>query len=225
MKKILLCGYREWALEILDFIKSKYESKIKILIFKSQQDFDKGIEDFNPDLIFFVGWSWILGKEIVDRYKSICLHPSPLPKYRGGSPVQIQIINGEKESAVSLFVMDEFIDKGPILWQGKFPLDGDLADIYKRIVDKGKEGMSHVIDSFLNGDSLSGVAQDETEATYYNRRTPEMSEIKISDFEKFTAEELFNKIRALQDPYPNAFIVCKDGTKLYVQKAKIEDKK
>ena len=46
-----------------------------------------------------------------------------------------------------------------------------------------------------------------------------MSEIKIEDFEKYTAEELHNKIRALQDPYPNAFIKCKNNTILLIQES------
>ena len=49
-----------------------------------------------------------------------------------------------------------------------------------------------------------------------------MSEIKIEDFNNFTAEELYNKIRALQDPYPNSFVVCKDGTKLFLTHSKCE---
>ena len=49
-----------------------------------------------------------------------------------------------------------------------------------------------------------------------------MSEIKLEDFNNFTAEELHNKIRSLQNPYPNSFIICKDGTKLFLTNSKIE---
>ena len=50
-----------------------------------------------------------------------------------------------------------------------------------------------------------------------------MSEIKVSDFNNFTATELYNKVRALQDPYPNAFIVCKNNTKLLIVDTKLGD--
>lgn len=222
---ILFCGYRGWALKIYDFIKSSYKSKIDFKLVKSEKEFNDVINKLTPNLIFFVGWSWIVDKDIVNKFIGICLHPSPLPKYRGGSPLQHQIINGEKESAVTLFIMDEFVDKGPILWQEKFSLDGDLIEISDRITEKGKKGLSEVINMYTKQGNLKGTLQDESKATYYKRRIPEQSEIKISDFEKYTAEELNNKIRALQDPYPNAFIMCKDGTKLFIQKAKLKEKK
>ena len=49
-----------------------------------------------------------------------------------------------------------------------------------------------------------------------------MSEIKIDDIQEFTASQLHDKVRALQDPYPNAFITCKDGSRLYIKKTKIK---
>ena len=51
-----------------------------------------------------------------------------------------------------------------------------------------------------------------------------MSEIKLEDFKSFTAEQLHNKIRGLQNPYPNAFIVCKNGTKLYLTESNLGEK-
>lgn len=224
-KNILFCGYRDWAIKIYNYIKEAYGSKINIILIKSQDEFLKKIKKLNPGIIFFVGWSWLVDKEIVSKFRCICLHPSPLPKYRGGSPLQHQIINGEKESAVTLFRMNEFVDKGPILWQEKFSLDGDLNEIFIRIIEKGEEGVSTIINKLIKGEPLEGKPQNDKEATYYKRRTPDMSEIKLSDFKDHTANELYNKIRALQDPYPNAFVVCKGGTKLFLQKAKIEEGK
>ena len=64
--------------------------------------------------------------------------------------------------------------------------------------------------------------QDESKATFFKRRTPKESEIKINDFKEFSAKELYNKIRSLQDPYPNAFIKCKAGKRLYIKLASYE---
>jgi len=113
--KILFCGYRDWSLEIYDFIEGKYGDKIDFILAKTEEDFKEKIKDLSPELIFFVGWSWLVDEDIVNKFTCICLHPSPLPKYRGGSPLQHQIINGEKKSAVTLFIMDEFVDKVPIV--------------------------------------------------------------------------------------------------------------
>ena len=113
--KIIYYGYRNWAIDIFN----KIEIENKYLI--THKDYSI-IEYVKPDVVFFIGWSHIIPQSIVDNYKCICLHPSPLPKYRGGTPIQHQIINGELESAVTLFIMDKGIDTGDIVYQSKFNL-------------------------------------------------------------------------------------------------------
>ena len=122
MKNIFLCGYRDWSYNLYKLLEtySHLDFKNKNLIYVSDKDkLDSMVNEHNPEIIFFIGWSWIVKKEIIDNYKCICMHPSPLPKYRGGSPLQHQIINGESDSAVTLFKMDNGIDTGDILFQKK----------------------------------------------------------------------------------------------------------
>ena len=169
-----------------------------------------------------------MDEDIIDSKLCVCVHPSPLPKYRGGCPVQHQIINGETESAVSIFIMDDKLDHGPILWSKKFSLEGELRDVFNAIGRSSVEGLEEILrrghrfqpSLFLDW----GVEQEHEEATTFKRRKPSESEINLEDFGNYTAEELYNKIRALQDPYPNPYVVCKDGTKLYLIKAKHEQK-
>ena len=131
--------------------------------------------------------------------------------------MQHQIIAGEKKSAVTLFKMDKGIDTGDILFQKEFSLDGDLNDIYSRVTELGINGVIEIIENGYQNQ----IKQNEEEATFYKRRKPSMSEIKIDDISNFTASQLQDKVRALQDPYPNAFISCKDGTKLYIKKTEV----
>jgi len=216
VKNILICGYRDWAFNLFNNVNN---SVIEKCIYVDNKDLlEEMIDTCNPTYIFFIGWSWIIEDDIINNYPCICLHPSPLPKYRGGSPIQHQIINGEIESAVTLFKMDKGIDTGDILFQKKFSLLGDLKDIYNQISVVGTMG---VIDIIENG-YQSVIKQNENDATFYKRRNPSMSEIKLKDFSNFTAEELYNKIRSLQDPYPNSFVICKDGTKLFLTNSKVE---
>ena len=201
--KIWICAYRDWALEV-------YESLIftnyQVELISSKEQFDSKYKEFKEDdVVFFIGWSWILPNDIVSKYNCICLHPSPLPKYRGGSPLQHQIINGEKESAVTFFRMTNKLDAGPILYQQKFSLDGDLININTRIKDLAIEGILNILSQ-----SYKEIIQDESKSTFYRRRKPEESEITISDFQTNSAKQLHDKIRCLQDPYPNAFIICGD---------------
>jgi len=222
MKKILFCSYRDWSNKICDKIQKYFSNKDVVFInCNNQNKFLNLIDEYGKfDIIFFLGWSNIISKNIVEKYKCVCLHPSLLPKYRGGSPLQHQIINGESIGGISLFLMDEFLDTGPIICQNSFNIKNlALKDIYDKIIENGIIGIIYIINCILEEKQFTLHFQNNQMSTYFKRRTPQMSEIKIEDFEKYTAEELHNKIRALQDPYPNAFIKCKNNTILLIQES------
>ena len=227
--KIICCSYREWAKEIYNNLESKLnpwtlrtrdeDYKYEFIYINSKEEYsEEKIHNENPDLILWYGWSWMIPTSITEKYFSVMLHPSPLPKYRGGSPIQNQLINCEKESAVTLFKIDKGMDTGDIITQKPFQLLGGLDRIFSYITALGTDLSMNMIRNFNN---LELVPQNNSEATYFERRKPLHSEISLSDLEKFTAEDLCNKIRALQDPYPNAFIKCKNGTKLYLTKSHV----
>ena len=212
--KILFCGYRQWALDIYEHLHNYVD------LVQTPKEFNNIITKNTYDIIFFIGWSWIIPTHIINSCTCICLHPSALPLYRGGSPLQHQIINGETNSAVTLFIMTEKIDDGPILWQKEFSLQGELIDIFKTVYELGVEGINYILDC-NNLDKISTL-QDNSKATFFKRRAPSQSEIKNTDFADYTAEEIYNKIRALQTPYPNPYILCKDNTKLFITKTYVE---
>ena len=102
--RIACVTYRDWALEIYDSL-ARQVDHVMLIIRSKEQYSEELIKDFKPDLILFYGWSWLVGEDLITQYKCVMLHPSPLPKYRGGSPIQNQIINGEIASAVSLLTI------------------------------------------------------------------------------------------------------------------------
>lgn len=212
--KIAYYAYRDWAISIY----SKIDVAEKYLI--SSKDY-LILDAIRPDLVFFIGWSDIIPSNIIDAYTCICLHPSPLPKYRGGSPIQNQIINGEKDSAITFFVMDQGLDTGDILYQEYLSLDGKLSDIFKRIESIGTEYINVIIDDY-DSDNVVLIKQDNLKSSYCKRRKEEDSEIKIDDILNNDPFLLYNKIRSLNDPYPNAFIKCKNGKKLFLIDSKYE---
>tara|TARA_A100001201_G_scaffold142408_1_gene140512 strand:+ start:6971 stop:7648 length:678 start_codon:yes stop_codon:yes gene_type:complete len=225
MKKILLCSYRDWSNKICDGLELHFKDYNDLIIMKcnTQEKFLNIIKDNNFDYIFFLGWSDIIDKDIVEDNFCICLHPSMLPKYRGGSPLQHQIINGEEKIGVTLFKMNEHLDKGDILFQESIPVlvDENLSDIYENITDSGYKGVRWIVECLCEDVKIKLLPQDNNKKTYFKRRTPEMSEIRIEDFNNLTAINIHNKVRCLQDPYPNAYIVCKDNTKLYITNTKV----
>jgi len=215
--RIACVGYRDWALSIYDEIASKTDHKC--LIFRSKANFDElALRDFKPDIVLFYGWSWMIDSALIKDYHCIMLHPSPLPRYRGGSPIQNQIIAGENESAVCLFIIDEGVDTGPIVAKKMFSLSGNLNQIFQRITNLGVELTLEIISNGLNP-----VSQNNAEATTFKRRKPEESEITLEEISEKSSEYLYNKIRMLQSPYPNAFISTSDGKRLLILDAKVDE--
>jgi methionyl-tRNA formyltransferase len=216
--KIACITYRTWASDIYYKIKEVYSDEHLFLIWNTKEEYNREkLIDFNPDLILWYGWSWIVDEIFINKYESIMLHPSPLPKYRGGSPIQNQIINGEKISAVTLFKMSHELDKGDIYIQLPMSLKGSLKDILCRISDLGFSATCNVI----NGD-YKLTPQNHKNSTYFKRKKPIDSEITIEELQTKSSEYLYNKIRMLADPYPTAYIKTLDNKKLFLKDAFLE---
>jgi methionyl-tRNA formyltransferase len=229
MKKFAYFGYRKWAEEIL--IKLKKEGfDIKSFTIEGgeyREDLADSeivenprrierlrIEDFSA--LFFCGWSWIVPKEVYQKKDCVCLHPSPLPKYRGGSPIQNQVLMGETESAVTLFKISEGIDEGPIYYQMEFSLEGSLEKILNEISEKGFTLTKKLMNDYLNSNVRYSL-QDESKATICKRRTPEQSELTLEMLKNMSAKQIYDFIRVLQSPYPTAFIKGVDGEKVEIR--------
>jgi methionyl-tRNA formyltransferase len=218
VKNILCVGYRDWALNIYDKIAQNYSDGDVNIIASHDEYSDSFVISCNPDLILFYGWSWMISKDIISKYKCIMLHPSKLPKYRGGSPIQNQIIRGEKDSAVTLFLMNEKVDAGPIIFQKSMSLSGSINDIFNRIVELGYQGTMQ----FLNN-PINGIKQVEEDATYFERRTKEQSEITLKELKEQPSEYIHNKVRMLQNPYPLPYFITFDNKKLFIHKTSVSD--
>ena len=180
--KLCCIGYRNWALKIYEQLDN---DKFDIIIMKEYDE--KNIREYDPDYILFYGWSNIIEDNLLNDFKCIMLHPSPLPKYRGGSPIQNQIIRGEKDSAVTLFIMDGGIDTGDIIAQSYLSLDGNLNDIFNRMTKIGLKLTNEVLEG-----NFKKVKQNHSDATYFKRRKPSMSEITVEEISTKSGEYLYN---------------------------------
>jgi len=215
--KILCVTHRDWAKNI--YIKLKKNKKNNQLFYfhNKKKGLTKKIKEIKPDFILFYGWSWMIEKNIFSKYNCLMLHPSPLPKFRGGSPIQNQIIRNINKSAVTIFKINEIIDGGDIIYQSKLSLKGSLNDIFIRM---SKIGFS-ATQKILNSKKIKQKKQNHSKATYYNRRKPEESEITIKELKESSLVYIFNKLRMLADPYPNPFIKIKKK-KLIIKSFKID---
>jgi len=191
----LFCAHRSWALELHKKLIKKHKNMI--LLDNPKKLKLNYIKKINPKLIFFPDWSWIIPNEIVQKYPCVCFHESNLPKFRGGSPIQNQIIRGIKKTKTTSFIMNEKLDAGDVLIKKDLSLEGSLDDIFSRMISN---------DYFLINKIINGKFKKQKQIgkiTTYKRRKPEESELYTLDLSK---KYLYNFIRMLADPYPNAFI-------------------
>jgi len=212
--RVIFCGYRSWALNIIGEIKKhKKINSFEVISSKEEYDFKFNKLVTNADLIVFLGWSWIIPNEITKKYLCVGIHPSDLPDYRGGSPIQHQIINGIIETKISLMTISEKLDGGDIWLKYDLDLRGDTIEIiFKNLEESSIALFNFFFDLYPN---INPIKQDLTKGSYFKRRKPEESRIKIEDFKNNSLEEIYNTIRCLTAPYPNAYIEDSEGNRLY----------
>lgn len=171
------------------------------------------IKKMNPDFIFSFYYRDMVGKDILGIPAKGCinLHGSLLPKYRGRCPLNWAVINGEKETGVTLHYMTAKPDNGDILAQEKFAIGANdtAKDVHMNATRAAAKLLKAALPKLRKG-TLKAVKQDEKKATYFGGRKPEDGAI---DWGK-TASEVRNLVRGVTRPYPGAFSFL--GEKKYI---------
>jgi len=171
------------------------------------------------DLIFSVHWRRLLSKSIISLPKkgSINIHPALLPKYRGSSPINWTIINGEKETGITIHFIDQNADTGNIILQKKIDIESlDTAfDIYKKTIALYPSMITEVLD-LIESDNYQVVNQKNLKGFFCSKRFPCDGKIDWNQ----DRESINNLIRGLSDPYPNAFFFFNER-KILIKKAKV----
>ena len=160
-------------------------------------------KSLKPDLGVVVAYGEIIPKDILDLFPLgiLNIHPSLLPKYRGPSPIQATILNGDKETGVSIIKLDEKMDHGAKLKTQNLKLKTD--DIYvslsQRLAMAGAQLLIDILPDYLVG-KIKPVPQDDARATFTKIITKEDGRI---NWQK-SAEEIERQIRAYA-PWPGCF--------------------
>lgn len=156
-----------------------------------------------PDVIVVVAFGQLLTKEILElpRYGCLNVHASLLPKLRGAAPIQWSVIDGDKESGVTIQQMDEGLDTGDILLVEKYTLDPKETggSLFDKLAKLGGPMILKVLQMAEAG-SLQPQKQDDAQHTYAKRLSKATGQM---DFTK-PANELERLIRGL-NPWPSAF--------------------
>lgn len=181
------------------------------------------IEELHPDFLVLAAYGAIVPKEILDipRYGALNVHPSLLPKYRGPSPVQSAILDGEEKTGVTIIRMDEEIDHGPIVVQKElteFIGNFTSLELKEKLASLGAQLLVDAIPSLVEGNILP-KEQEHAKATYTEKIQREDGEI---DWSK-PAVYIERQVRAFY-PWPGAFTFWKDK-RVKILKAHVADDK
>ena len=182
-----------------------------------------GVEDLkalNPDVIVTCAYGQILSKQILEvpKFGVINIHASLLPKYRGSSPIQWAVINGEKETGVTIMQTALGVDTGDILTYEKTPIlkYETAGELFERLSKIGASLIVKTLDLLENG-AITPVKQDESKATHVKMLSKQDG---LLDFNN-DATNVVNKIHGL-NPWPCAFTYL-DGKMLKIFRAEVVD--
>jgi methionyl-tRNA formyltransferase len=188
--------------------------KIPVLQPPTKEDLVKQTLELKPDLVVAAAYGKILPKEILDfpKYGSINVHPSLLPRYRGPSPVQFAILNGDLKTGVSIMLMNEKMDEGPILAQETIKIEKN--DTTQSLEEKLSKISSELLIKTLN----YWIVLNEMPKSAKNLVLPQQQDNSAASYTKIitkqdgkiiwdkSAEELERQIRAFI-PWPGSFTV------------------
>ncbi len=176
------------------------------------------MKEMNPDYIFVIGLSQLVKSEIIlaARIGTIGFHPTPLPKFRGRAAIVWQILLGIRETKCTMFFIDDGMDSGNIISQEEYIIeDSDYAiDVQEKSNEALKRMLNRVLPQLLEG-SVNSIKQNEDEATYLLKRTPEDGIINWN----YSVKTIQRYIRAISKPYPGAFTHYKGKHKVIFWKA------
>ncbi|UXR49229.1 methionyl-tRNA formyltransferase [Staphylococcus simulans] len=180
----------------------------------SQSEDLQTLIDLKPDLIVTAAFGQILPKALLDapRLGAINVHASLLPKYRGGAPIHQAIIDGEKETGVTIMYMAPKLDAGDIISQQAIDIEAndDVGSMHNKLSFLGADLLAKTLPDIINGTN-ERIEQNEEEATFASNISREDERI---DWSK-SAQDIYNHIRGLS-PWPVAYTKLDDqNMKLY----------
>ena len=197
-------AHESWDREVADFAAERGIPRLSDPHFRTTEAVAE-LRGHRPDIIFVIGWRWILAPELLTIAPKgvLGIHGSLLPRLRGFAPVNWALIRGEAETGPTLFYFDDGCDTGDIVAQRSFPIaaDDDARTVRDRIADVSVEMLRDALPGLADG-TAPRIEQDHSLATFGTQRRPADGVIDWN----LTTTEIVNWVRGLTRPYPGAFI-------------------
>ena len=182
-------------------------------------EFVETLKELAPDMIIVAAFGQIIPKAILDMPKYGCLniHASLLPKYRGAAPIQQAVIDGEKESGVTIMKMGVGLDTGDMISQAVVPLAKDETggSLFDKLAEEGAELLIRTIPSIVDGTAVYTKQPEESPTPYAAMISKKMG---LMDFTK-SATELERLVRGM-NPWASAYTFL-NGKTLKIWKAEV----
>jgi methionyl-tRNA formyltransferase len=183
------------------------------------EEFISTLKAMRADVFLCFSYSMILSKEIlvIPALGAINVHGGLLPRYRGANILNWAIIEGATKTGVTAHYMTEGIDEGDVIYSSETCIeDSDTALTLKSRLDElGLKLLARIDDDLCSGRTLPRAPQNAPEACRYRRRKPEDG---LIDWEKMSDRQVFNLVRALVNPWPGAFTISPDGTRVVLDR-------
>lgn len=188
------------------------EKGIKVFDFEKVCNHIDEIKKIEFDISVTASFGQILRDNFLELAPCINVHPSLLPKYRGATPIQSAILNGDKETGVTIMKVVRAVDAGDILAQEKIEIadDEDFSSLEKRLTKLGGEMIVKVLDNYFG---IKAKTQDEEKATFCKKITKDDLLLDLNE----SAKKLVNKVRALA---ANGTYILINGEKFKINKLK-----
>jgi len=185
---------------------------------EKNEDLKSKIESLKPDLTIVAAYGRILPKEILEipKHKSLNIHPSILPKYRGASPIQYTILNNDQKSGVTIILMDEKMDHGKIISRISCHVPEKITyeQLSLQMAELGGDIIVDTIPKWINNE-IDPKTQNEEEASYTKILKKEDGKINW----EMPAVQIERKVRAF-NPWPGTWTLW-DKARLRILKARV----
>ena len=175
---------------------------------KLDKEFLAKIEENKPDIIIVAAYGEIIPKKLLEipKYGCINIHPSLLPKYRGASPLQEALLNGDEETGIAFIKLDEELDHGPVYLIKRVPIEKNdkLTTLSNKLAELSAGLLPFVLKD-IKEEAITPIPQEDSKATFCRKIDKKDGEIDL----KRPVDEILNQIRAL-NPWPGTFLTLKD---------------
>ena len=200
---------------------AKYDVPLVYANQSAGTDYFEELRSWKPDFGLVIGWYYLVPTAVRQLFPRgiAAVHASLLPKYRGNAPLVWAILNGERETGVSLFYLDRGVDTGDIIAQRVFPIEhhDTIKTVYEKATATSLEVLRETL-PLIRAGTAPRTPQDHTLATQFPARRPEDGLIDWTQ----SPENLRNFIRAQTKPYPGAFTII-NGKKITIWDADIHE--